>query len=58
MPIMGSKVIFAGLLAIPMLGEKHTWQVYVAALLVAVSIGMLSYSPSQGNRRRFPCRWP
>ena len=56
MPIMGSKVIFAGLLAIPMLGEKHTWQVYVAALLVAVSIGMLSYSPSQGNRRRFPLK--
>lgn len=54
MPIMGSKVIFAGLLAIPMLGEKHTWQVYVAALLVAASIGILSYSPSQGNRRRFP----
>ena len=56
MPIMGSKVIFAGLLAIPMLGEKHTWQVYVAALLVAASIGILSYSPSQGNRRRFPLR--
>jgi drug/metabolite transporter (DMT)-like permease len=54
MPIMGSKVIFAGLLAIPMLGEKHNWQVYIAALLVAVSIAILSYSPSQASRRRFP----
>ncbi len=30
MPIMGSKVIFSGLLAIPLLHEKHNWQVYIA----------------------------
>ena len=44
-PIMGSKVIFAGFLAIFMLNETHTWAIYGAALLVAISIGMLSYSP-------------
>lgn len=46
MPIMGSKVIFAGFLAIFMLNEKHNWAIYGAAILVAVSIGLLSYSPS------------
>jgi drug/metabolite transporter (DMT)-like permease len=55
MPILGSKVIFAGLLAIPLLGEKHGWQVYSAALLVAVSIAVLSYSPSQSGGR-FPLK--
>jgi len=54
MPIMGSKVIFAGLLAIPLLHETHTWQVYVAAALVALSIAMLSYSPSKNGGSRFP----
>jgi len=56
MPIMGSKVIFAGLLAIPMLHEKHTWQVYAAAVLVAISIAILSYSPSKSGSSRFPLR--
>lgn len=55
MPIMGSKVIFAGLLAIPMLGEKHNWQVYTAALLVALAIALLSYSPSRTGGR-FPLK--
>ena len=27
MPIMGSKVIFAGLRAVPMIGETHGWYV-------------------------------
>jgi drug/metabolite transporter (DMT)-like permease len=53
MPIMGSKVIFAGLLAIPMLHEKHNWQVYIAAVLVAISIAMLGYSPSNSGSSRF-----
>ncbi len=56
MPIMGSKVIFAGLLAIPMLGERHSWQVYIAALLVAVAIAILGYSPAKGGGRRFPLK--
>jgi drug/metabolite transporter (DMT)-like permease len=56
MPIMGSKVIFAGLLAIPMLGEKHKWQVYMAAVLVAISIAILSYSPSRGGSNKFPLK--
>lgn len=56
MPIMGSKVIFAGLLAIPMLHEKHNWQVYIAAALVAISIAILSYSPSKGGSSRFPLK--
>jgi drug/metabolite transporter (DMT)-like permease len=56
MPIMGSKVIFAGLLAIPMLHERHNWQVYIAAVLVAISIAMLSYSPSEGGSSRFPMK--
>ncbi len=54
MPIMGSKVIFAGILAVPLLGETHTWQVYVAAFLVAAAIALLSYSPSAGGHSRFP----
>jgi drug/metabolite transporter (DMT)-like permease len=55
-PIMGSKVIFSGLLAIPLLGEKHNWQVYIAAVLVAVSIAILSYSPSKSGRSHFPLK--
>jgi drug/metabolite transporter (DMT)-like permease len=56
MPIMGSKVIFAGLLAIPMLHEKHNWQVYIAAVLVAISIAILTYSPSKGGGIKFPLK--
>jgi drug/metabolite transporter (DMT)-like permease len=56
MPIMGSKVVFSGLLAIPMLHEKHNWQVYIAAVLVAISIAILSYSPSKGGSSRFPLK--
>jgi drug/metabolite transporter (DMT)-like permease len=56
MPIMGSKVIFAGLLAIPLLHEKHNWQVYAAAVLVAISIALLSYSPSKGGSSKFPLK--
>jgi len=56
MPIMGSKVIFAGLLAIPMLHEQHNWQVYIAAVLVAISISILSYSPSKSGSSKFPLR--
>jgi drug/metabolite transporter (DMT)-like permease len=54
MPIMGSKVIFAGLLAIPMLGESHRVHVYLAATLVAISIAILSYSPSSSQSKNFP----
>jgi drug/metabolite transporter (DMT)-like permease len=56
MPIMGSKVIFAGLLAIPLLHEKHNWHVYIAVVLVAVSIAILSYSPSSSAGSRFPLK--
>ena len=56
MPIMGSKVIFAGLLAIPLLQEKHHWQVYIAAVLVAVAIAILSYSPSKSGSGLFPVK--
>jgi len=56
MPIMGSKVIFAGLLAIPMLHERHSWQVYIAAVLVAISIAILTYSPSKSGSSKFPMR--
>jgi uncharacterized membrane protein len=56
MPIMGSKVIFAGLLAIPMLGETHNWQVYIALVLVAISIAMLGYAPSKNGSSRFPMK--
>jgi drug/metabolite transporter (DMT)-like permease len=56
MPIMGSKVIFSGLLAIPMLHEKHSWQVYCAAVLVAIAIAILSYSPSKSGSSKFPLK--
>ena len=56
MPIMGSKVIFAGLLAVPMLHEKHNWQVYIAAILVAISIAILTYSPSKSGGSKFPLK--
>jgi uncharacterized membrane protein len=56
MPVLGSKVIFAGLLAAPMLGEKHNWQVYIAAVLVAISIAILSYSPSKSRSSKFPLK--
>lgn len=56
MPIMGSKVIFAGLLAIPMLGETHNWQIYIAVVLVAAAIAILGYSPSEGGHSRFPLK--
>jgi drug/metabolite transporter (DMT)-like permease len=56
MPIMGSKVIFAGLLAIPMLHEKHNWQVYTAAVMVAISIAILTYSPSKSGSSKFPLK--
>jgi drug/metabolite transporter (DMT)-like permease len=56
MPIMGSKVIFAGLLAIPMLHEQHNWQVYTAAVLVAIAIAILSYSPSTSENSKFPLK--
>lgn len=56
MPIMGSKVIFAGLLAIPMLGESHSGHVYLAAVLVAISIAILSYSPSSSQGTDFPLK--
>lgn len=56
MPIMGSKVIFSGLLAIPMLQEKHSWEVYIAAILVAISIGALTYSPSSSGSSKFPLK--
>jgi drug/metabolite transporter (DMT)-like permease len=56
MPIMGSKVIFAGLLAIPMLHEKHNWPVYIAAVLVSISIAILSYSPSKSGSSKFPLK--
>jgi drug/metabolite transporter (DMT)-like permease len=56
MPIMGSKVIFAGLLAIPLLHERHNWQVYIGVVLVAISIAILSYSPSRGGSSSFPLK--
>ena len=56
MPVMGSKVIFAGLLAIPMLGETHNWQVYIAVVLVAAAIAILGYSPSESGKGRFPLK--
>ncbi len=56
MPIMGSKLIFSGFLAIPMLHEKHNWQVYIAAVLVAISIALLTYSPSKNGSSKFPLK--
>ena len=49
MPMMGSKVIFSGLLAHVMLGEHHTGSIYLAALLVAVAVAALGYSPSKSR---------
>lgn len=56
MPILGSKVLFSGFLAILMLKESHNWQVYCAAILVAVSIAMLTYSPSRARDTKFPLK--
>ena len=56
MPVMGSKVIFSGFLAIFMLNEKHHWAIYGAAILVAISIGMLSYSPFTRSKNQFAGR--
>jgi drug/metabolite transporter (DMT)-like permease len=56
MPIMGSKVMISGLLAIPLLHEKHNWQVYIAAVLVAISIAILTYSPSKSGSSKFPMK--
>lgn len=53
MPIMGSKVIFSAVLARLMLGEGHSWPIYLAILLVAVSVGALGYSPARNGPRRF-----
>lgn len=53
MPLMGSKVVFTSVLAWIMLNESHSWTIYVAVLLVAVSVGVLSYSPSRENHSRF-----
>jgi drug/metabolite transporter (DMT)-like permease len=53
MPIMGSKVVFSGVLGHLMLGETHAWPVYLAVALVAVSVAALSYSPADGKRSRF-----
>jgi len=53
MPILGSKVVFAGILAIFFLQETHTWATYLAAVLVAVSIGILSYSPTESSNSNF-----
>ena len=55
-PIMGSKVILAGLIAIPLLNEKHDWSIYLAALIVALSIGLLSYSPNNEDGTQFPLK--
>jgi drug/metabolite transporter (DMT)-like permease len=56
MPIMGSKVILSSLLAIPLLGESYRWPIYLAVGLVAGSIGILSYSPSQTKSTQFPLK--
>ncbi len=53
MPIMGSKVIFSGVLARLFLQEHHSPRIYLSILLVALSIGALSYSPSRGKRPSF-----
>ncbi len=39
-----------------MLGEKHTWQVYIAVVLVAIAIAVLGYSPSKNGSIRFPLK--
>ena len=56
MPILGSKVIFAGFMAVPLLGEKHGTTIYFAAVLVAISIAVLSYSPTATRRNQFPLK--
>lgn len=56
MPLMGGKVIFSGILAIPMLNESHRWPIYLALALVAVSAGMLGYSPSATHDKKFPLK--
>ncbi|MBT3379422.1 MAG: EamA family transporter [Lentisphaerae bacterium] len=56
MPIMGSKVIFSGVLARLMLGEGHSWPIYLAIVLVAVSVAVLSYSPSREQHTHFRMR--
>jgi len=56
MPMMGSKVIFSGLLAHFMLGEHHSGSIYAAALLVAIAVAALGYSPSEGRPGRFALR--
>jgi drug/metabolite transporter (DMT)-like permease len=56
MPILGSKVVFTSVLAVPMLGETYGWTTYLAVLLVAVSVGLLSYSPSPASRTSFPLK--
>ena len=45
MPMMGSKVVFSGLLARLMTGESHSGTIYLAAVLVALAVAALSYSP-------------
>jgi uncharacterized membrane protein len=56
MPMMGSKVIFSGLLAHLMLGEHHSGSIYAAVLLVALAVAALGYSPTQGRPGRFALR--
>jgi len=56
MPIMGSKVIFSGALAHVMLNEGHSWPIYLAVFLVAVSVGVLGYSPAKGGHSRFQAK--
>ena len=51
MPIMGSKVLFTGLLAIFILNEIHGSAIYGATVLVAISIAVLSYSPGKGGNK-------
>lgn len=51
MPMMGSKVIFSGLLARVMMGESHSGAIYLAAGLVAGAVAALSYSPSKESAK-------
>jgi drug/metabolite transporter (DMT)-like permease len=50
MPMMGSKVIFSGLLAHLMLGERHSGSIYLATALVALAVAALGYSPPHSRR--------
>lgn len=52
MPMMGSKVIFSGLLAHLVLHENYKGSTYLAAGLVAIAVAALSYSPSGRQHRR------